>query len=105
MLGRAINVADLKSWVQAEAGRMKTYTNSDDAELKELNINLSNEDKVISALCRRIYSLRCSIVQSKADINEMFFIPNLNDSKLVDEIPLMAYVASKVLEVWGKQKE
>lgn len=105
VLEKAVNVTDLKSWIQAETSRMKPYTDNDDVELKELNIELSKEEKIISALCRRIYSLRCSIVHSKADINEMVFIPNLNESKLVDEIPLMAYVASKVLETWGKLRE
>ena len=101
VLEKAIDINEFKTWLHASPIRIEKYTNNTDPDLTKLNINLSRDEKIIANLCKRIYSLRCSIVHSKADIDEMVFIPDLNDSKLVDETPLMSYVASKVLEAWG----
>ncbi|MDR3543155.1 MAG: hypothetical protein P4L69_19650 [Desulfosporosinus sp.] len=101
VLERAIDINEFKAWLNADPIRREKYTNNTDPDLTKLNINLSRDERIIASLCKRIYSLRCSIVHSKADIDEMLFIPDLNDGKLVDETPLMSYVASKVLEAWG----
>jgi hypothetical protein len=102
VLSKAISVPEIREWLQRDTNLMATSTDNKEAPWDLLNINLATGDKAIVTLAKRIYSLRCSIVHSKADIGEVIFIPNLNDNKLVNEIPLMAYVAEKVLETWGQ---
>jgi len=102
VLGKAIDIAELSLWLNQNAERLQYFTQNADPLLSNLNLDLSKAEKrVFSKLCERIYSLRCSIVHSKADIEEIIYIPNINDAKLINEMPLMSFVAQKVLEVWG----
>lgn len=102
VLEKAVNVNEFKIWINENIQRVEYFTQNVDDLLSGLNINVLADDRsIISHLCRRIYSLRCSIVHSKADSDGITYIPNLNDIKLVNEIPLMSFIAAKVLESWG----
>lgn len=102
VLEKAIDVNELKQWLNEKPERLMYFTQNEDGLLSAFNIDLSVNDKlIISKLSDRIYSLRCSIVHSKADIDGFSFIPSLNDTNLANEIPLMSFVASRVLERWG----
>lgn len=106
VLTKAIDVNEFKVWLSANPQELKYYTKNTDTTLCSLNIDLSKtDDKIISKIGERIYTLRCSVVHSKADIDEVLYVPNLNDMKLVNEIPLISFVASKVLETWGVDLE
>ena len=102
VLDRAIDIGEFKAWINAKTQRLEYYTQNADEFLCNLNIDLSKtDDKIISKIGERIYTLRCSVVHLKADIDKVFYVPNLNDMKLANETPLMSFVAEKVLETWG----
>ena len=106
VLSKAIDVEAFKSWINEDQYRLENFTNNREEVFKDLNIDLTKTDKeIISRLSKRIYSLRCSVVHSKADIEEIKYIPNVNDIDLVNEMPLIAYIAQRVIESWGMSSE
>lgn len=95
----AVSVEEFKDWLREWNCYLEE--NTDFPMLKKIEMNKDDEDIIID-LTNRIYSVRCSIVHSKESnhINENF-IPNLNDKIIYQELPLVKFVASKVLEVWS----
>ena len=61
-------------------------------------IPITLQEDIINKISRRIYSIRCSLVHSKEAPENSNFIPNLNDEILDKEVPLIKFVASKVIE-------
>ncbi len=59
------------------------------------------DPKLLTKLCKEYRKGSSEDEAIKLVLEKAIDIPNLNDSKLVDETPLMSYVASKVLEAWG----
>ena len=64
-----------------------------------MKIGLSkSDDKIIGKLVERIYSFRCSIAHAKGDIDEYIAIPMLSDEDIINELPLVKYIAFEVLK-------
>jgi hypothetical protein len=91
VLKKAITVNDFKMWLTA-CGNAVHYTNG----AYKIDVT-KGDDKIISALANRIYFYRCSIAHAKGDADEFIAIPLLKDEEIKIEIPLMKYVAQKVL--------
>ncbi len=90
---RAIDITKFKSWLYSNAEYHDIYCNSE-----ELKIDSSRVDsKVIDQLVERVYSYRCSIAHSKGDVEEYIAIPSLSKEKIVNELPLLKYLAFEVI--------
>lgn len=94
VLKRALDISAFKTWIQSDAYRISIYCSGN-----TLKIDLSkSDDKIIGKLVERIYSFRCSIAHAKGDIDEYIAIPMLSDKDIVNELPLVKYIAFEVLK-------
>lgn len=94
VLKRAINISNLKMWINSKQEYIDLYCNSSDYK-----IDLSKDDKkIISCLVERIYGYRCSIAHAKGDVEEYIAIPLLSKEKIAAEIPLVKYLAFEVIK-------
>ena len=86
----------LKRGLTLKKQLLEYYTMENQSYPSVIPINL--QEDIISTITRRIYSIRCSLVHSKESSENSNFIPNLNDEILDKEVPLIKFVASKVIE-------
>lgn len=93
VLKRAINVTNLKTWINSRQEYFETYCNSLD-----FKIDISKDDKkIISSVVERVYGYRCSIAHAKGDVEEYIAIPLVSKEIIVAEIPLIRYLAVEVI--------
>lgn len=94
VLKKAIDITDFKTWVSSNAECSRIYCSESD-----YSIDLSkSDDKIINKIVERIYSYRCSIAHAKGDVDEYIAIPSLSNDDIKNEIPLVKYIAFKVLK-------
>lgn len=96
VLMQSVDVAKFKKWVNAEPDRVLHYTNSGKPD-KDINL-LKTDEKIISKLADRIYSIRCSIAHAKGDIDEYIALPEISSKEIEIELPLVRYVAIETIK-------
>ena len=93
VLKKAIDINKFKIWISSNADYENMYCNS-----PELKIDITKEDnKIVTALMERVYSFRCSIAHAKGDVEEYIAVPELSREKIVNELPLIKYLAFEVI--------
>ena len=101
VLAEAVNMDDLKTCILALPERAYQYT-EDTSISNKILINLSaNDDKIIGKLAERIYFFRCAIAHAKGDVDEFLALPDISDSLISAELPLLKNIAKKALDAWG----
>lgn len=96
VLNKAVNVQELKKWLNKSSERINAYTIKKDNGLY-LDLSVSDE-KIISKLASRIYYYRCSIAHAKGDIDEYIAIPEINNNDIRNEILIIRWVAENVIK-------
>ena len=72
-------------------------------EIKKTALNLqAADDKLISSLAERIYFFRCAIAHAKGDADMYMAIPEISDTIICGELPLLKKLSFKALQVWGR---
>lgn len=95
VLKRSIDINDLKNWINSQTSYQQIYCHSTNSCYK---LDLSKpDDKIISKVAYRIYSFRCAIAHAKGDMEEYVAIPTQSNEILFEEMPLIRYVAIKVI--------
>lgn len=83
----------MKAWICSNTVYQNQYCNS-----SELKIDITKEDKkIISSLAERVYGYRCSIAHAKGDVEEYIAVPSLSKEIIVNELPLLKYLAFEVI--------
>jgi hypothetical protein len=90
------NDDEIKQWLYSQEQLFDYYTIENQRYPSIIPITL--QEDIINIITRRIYSIRCSLVHSKEAQENSNFIPNLNDEILDKEVPLIKFIASKVIE-------
>jgi len=94
VLKKALDISQLKAWIASDADYLSAYCAGG-----AISLDLSKpDDKVIGKLAERIYSYRCSIAHAKGDVDEYIAIPTLSNENIAGEIPLIKYIAFRVLK-------
>ena len=83
---RNIKIDALKRWAKS---------------LSILNLQAA-DDKLISSLAERIYFFRCAIAHAKGDADMYMAIPEISDTIICGELPLLKKLSFKALQVWGR---
>ncbi len=99
IITKAIDKDLIKQWLNRSNERLSYFTEANESYPSIRPIDL-NDDTLIT-LVNRIYSVRCSLIHSKEAPGNFNFIPNLNDDIIENEVPLIKFVAMKVLETWS----
>lgn len=93
VLQRSIDISKLKEWICSSTAYQNQYCNS-----SELKIDITKEDKkIISSLAERVYGYRCSIAHAKGDVEEYIAVPSFSKEIIVNELPLLKYLAFEVI--------
>lgn len=93
VFGNSIDITKLKNWINSRLEYQQIYCNS-----QELKIDITKDDKkIVAQLGERVYSFRCSIAHAKGDVEEYIAIPSLSKQKIVDELPLLKFLAFEVI--------
>jgi len=100
IIEKSININGFLTMFDKE--RIDYYTTDNLSYPNLIKIDISTEKRFISTISERIYSVRCSIVHSKGDTAQISFIPDINETIIACEIPLIKNISSKVLEHWSK---
>ncbi|PGY51518.1 hypothetical protein [Priestia megaterium] len=87
---------EIMEWFCSKKDLLEHYTLRNQQYPSMISVNL--QEDIINTVARRIYSIRCSLVHSKEAPENSNFIPNLNDEILDKEVPLIRFIASKVIE-------
>ncbi|MFU8691630.1 hypothetical protein ACNA6I_17480 [Rossellomorea sp. FS2] len=87
---------EIKQWLSSQKQLLEYYTIEHLRYPSIIPINL--QEDIINIITKRIYSIRCSLVHSKETPENTNFIPNLNDEILDKEVPLIQFIALKVIE-------
>lgn len=98
IIKKAINSDEVLKWLERS-----DYYLKEQRDFPQLNmLKVDDGEEILNKIANRIYSVRCSIVHSK-ETNQRNgnFVPNLNDDIIENEISLIKYVASYVLEYWS----
>ena len=97
-------VTELKTYIGETPGRLFQYT--EDVSISDrIKINLdATEIRIISKLAERIYFFRCAIAHAKGDVDEYLALPEVSESLIIAELPLVRELARKALHIWGKRE-
>jgi hypothetical protein len=98
ILSDSIDEKEFIKWL-SDNNYLNYYTSETKQYPSIVPLNLN--EGLIDTISRRIYYIRCSLVHSKESPKEFNFIPNLNDTVLKNEVPLIRYIASKVIGYWS----
>lgn len=100
VLKKAINLSDLRKWIQSNADYESRYCHSGNTNI---DLDLTKpDDKIYGKLMERIYSFRCSIAHAKGDVDEYIALPEYSNAEIKLEIPLIRYVAEQVVKKCAK---
>jgi hypothetical protein len=94
--------SEVTTWLEGSIDKGRHFT--EPSKNYPLLIPIITTD-IIESVAKRIYTVRCSLVHSKEAPKDVNFIPNLNDEIIEKEIPLIKYVAEKVIYKWGNTIE
>lgn len=101
VLTKAIDISEFRSWLSSHIEYQEIYCNTD-----ALKLDISKPDKeLISQLGKQVYSYRCSIAHAKGDVEEFIAIPLLSKNMIAKELPLLKYLAFKVIEKCSEREE
>ena len=93
VLKKSIDINKFKNWISSNAEYENMYCNS-----SEFKVDITKEDnKIITNLVERVYSFRCSIAHAKGDVEEYIAVPEFSRKKVVNELPLIKYLAFEVI--------
>lgn len=101
VLAGAVNVDDLQTFILALPERVYQYTEDTSISNKILISLSANDDKIIGKMAERIYFFRCAIAHAKGDVDEFLALPDISDSLISAELPLLKNIAKKALDAWG----
>lgn len=102
VLQKTVNIQELKIYITETPERLHQYT-LDISVSNKIQINLdATDEKIVNKLAERIYFFRCAIAHAKGDIDEYLALPDVSDSIIKDELPLLKNVAYSALLTWGK---
>jgi hypothetical protein len=98
-LERYVNIADLKSDINKYDPALITYYAQKKvrfAEADTIDFSQSDTTKIIKSLTKRVYKTRNALVHSKEGGREKF-TPFVDDSELRVEIPLIRFIAERII--------
>ncbi|PEJ37510.1 hypothetical protein CN689_01005 [Peribacillus butanolivorans] len=95
----AVENAELLEWLYSEEELVNYYTTKNNKYSSIVTLDLNRD--LLDLVAKRIYYTRCSLVHSKEASQDFNFVPNLNDLVLEREVPLIKFLASKVIEKWS----
>lgn len=99
VLTKSVDVQKLKEWLASTPSLQKLQ-----GLLESSGIDFSkSDDKVKKQLAERVYSFRCSITHAKGDVDEYMAVPTLSKEKLVQELPLIKFLAFEVIAVCSEE--
>lgn len=102
VLQKVIDIQELKNYINSTQEKLNQYT-TDITISNKIQIRLDAADtKIINKLAERIYFFRCAIAHAKGDIDEYLALPDISDSVIHHELPLLKKIAYQALQVWGK---
>lgn len=102
VLQEVVDIAKFKEFILADQDRTRQFT-TDISIGKKTALNLqAADDKLISSLAERIYFFRCAIAHAKGDADMYMAIPEISDTIICGELPLLKKLSFKALQVWGR---
>ncbi|SDM73218.1 hypothetical protein [Bacillus sp. OK048] len=96
ILNYAVKNDEIIEWLYSEEEKVNYFTTNNQKYPSIVTLDLSQD--ISDIVARRIYYIRCSLVHSKEAPTDYNFVPNLNDLVLEKEVPLIKFLASKVIE-------
>ena len=89
VLQEVVDIAKFKEFILADQDRTRQFT-TDISIGKKTALNLqAADDKLISSLAERIYFFRCAIAHAKGDADMYMAIPEISDTIICGELPLL----------------
>lgn len=102
VLQKVVDVEKLKRYISSDTKRLQQYT-IDTSLSSRIQIHLDTTDeKIVNKLAERIYFFRCAIAHAKGDVDEYLVLPEIGDTIIRDELPLLKDISYQALIFWGK---
>lgn len=102
VLQKVVDVEKLKQYISSDTKRIQQYT-IDTSLSSRIQIHLDATDKkIVNKLAERIYFFRCAIAHAKGDVDEYLALPEIGDTVIRDELPLLKDISYRALIIWGK---
>ena len=97
----AVDVQKLRRFISSDKSLVVTLKKDYGYGQAKLTDDLTDE-KYIEHLTIRIYRLRCAIAHAKGDFVGYIAIPNISNEDIAAELPVIRYIAYRVLNYWSK---
>lgn len=102
VLQKVVNVDKLKQFISSNTKRIQQYT-TDTSLSNRIQIRLdATDEKIVNKLAERIYFFRCAIAHAKGNVDAYLVLPEIGDTIIQDELPLLEAISYHALIIWGK---
>ena len=101
VLDKALDFQAFMDWLEAESERKEGLVLAQESYKELPLLDVTSRKVLLRSLVNRIYSLKATLAEERENKDEFIWVKQLDDPLLVQEVPLIRWLASQTLECWS----